>query len=332
MTWGAFKHYEIEDIPSGYLRWLAENCDDDVIASAADEEFRFRSDNSEHFWDDKPHRKMTEKDLKVIDKLARDTVNERKEKPMNEDFVPVGQGSTTSAPIVTNKEMEANLELAKAASDTRLLNLIQSASVLKQLKQFARIETQQQYDQAIDAFNSTKELVKDVEKIRHEYVDFPTSVAKLINGFFKPIRDGIESTKDHLGKIIDAKKRVDFDAAKALAKQQREKAAEIGEPVTVETSDGVREIVIGADVLPPNNVVSSAKGAKVHTRIGKEVKIVDLVAFLKACVSKAERNQWLAEHVESLVTVNESALLSLIKEGGKKKVPGVELVETSRTV
>ena len=51
MPWGAFKGREIEEIPSGYLRWLAENCEDDEIATEADEEYRWRSDTGGHFWD-----------------------------------------------------------------------------------------------------------------------------------------------------------------------------------------------------------------------------------------------------------------------------------------
>jgi len=53
MPWGAFKGEEIEDIPSGYLKWLSENCEDDEIATAADEEYRWRTDTSAHFYDER---------------------------------------------------------------------------------------------------------------------------------------------------------------------------------------------------------------------------------------------------------------------------------------
>jgi hypothetical protein len=51
MPWGAFKGKPIESIPSGYLKWLAENCEDNDICEEADEEFRRRTDDNEHFWD-----------------------------------------------------------------------------------------------------------------------------------------------------------------------------------------------------------------------------------------------------------------------------------------
>ena len=51
MPWGAFKGKLICEIPSGYLMWLAANCEDDEIATAADEEYRWRTDSSAHFWD-----------------------------------------------------------------------------------------------------------------------------------------------------------------------------------------------------------------------------------------------------------------------------------------
>ena len=52
MPWGKFKGDDIDDVPSDYLKWLAANCDDDEIATAADEEYRRRTDNSAHFYDD----------------------------------------------------------------------------------------------------------------------------------------------------------------------------------------------------------------------------------------------------------------------------------------
>jgi hypothetical protein len=52
MPWGKFKGKYLEDIPSGYLRWLAENCENDEIATEADEEYRWRTDNNAHKWED----------------------------------------------------------------------------------------------------------------------------------------------------------------------------------------------------------------------------------------------------------------------------------------
>jgi len=52
MPWGKFKGDDIEDIPSGYLMWLAVNCEQDDIATAADEEYRWRTDNNAHKYDE----------------------------------------------------------------------------------------------------------------------------------------------------------------------------------------------------------------------------------------------------------------------------------------
>ncbi len=51
MPWGKFKGQEMAEIPSGYLKWLAENCEDETICCAADEEFSERTDTHSHFWD-----------------------------------------------------------------------------------------------------------------------------------------------------------------------------------------------------------------------------------------------------------------------------------------
>lgn len=58
MPWGAYRDYEMEDIPSGYLKWLAGNCEDEEICCAADEEYRWRSDNNEHWYKDFPRKQL----------------------------------------------------------------------------------------------------------------------------------------------------------------------------------------------------------------------------------------------------------------------------------
>lgn len=52
LNFGKHKGEEVEDVDSGYLKWLAENCYDDEVATAADEEYRWRTDNNEHKWED----------------------------------------------------------------------------------------------------------------------------------------------------------------------------------------------------------------------------------------------------------------------------------------
>jgi len=48
MPWGKHKNEAIEDIPSSYLKWLAENCEDNDIQEAAEAEYEFRQDNRSH--------------------------------------------------------------------------------------------------------------------------------------------------------------------------------------------------------------------------------------------------------------------------------------------
>lgn len=51
MPWGKYRGKTIEEIPSGYLSWLMDNCDDDDICEAADLEFELREIYGTHFWD-----------------------------------------------------------------------------------------------------------------------------------------------------------------------------------------------------------------------------------------------------------------------------------------
>jgi len=60
MPWGDFRGKEIEDIPSNYLKWLAENCKDDSIATVADKEWTYREEFDCHIEDDRepPRKRM----------------------------------------------------------------------------------------------------------------------------------------------------------------------------------------------------------------------------------------------------------------------------------
>lgn len=49
MPWGKHKGRAIEELPSGYLKWLADNCEDDEICEAAQTEYDFRSTWRTHF-------------------------------------------------------------------------------------------------------------------------------------------------------------------------------------------------------------------------------------------------------------------------------------------
>ena len=49
MPFGKFRGKEIEELPSAYLHWLAENCDNDAIATEADREWRWRDEFGVHW-------------------------------------------------------------------------------------------------------------------------------------------------------------------------------------------------------------------------------------------------------------------------------------------
>ncbi len=51
MPFGDFINQDLEDIPSGYLKWLSENCHNEDIAIAAGEEYEYREKWNKHFWD-----------------------------------------------------------------------------------------------------------------------------------------------------------------------------------------------------------------------------------------------------------------------------------------
>ena len=48
MPWGKFKMKRLDDIPSSYLKWLAENCDQDDISTAADLVYEYREEVGDH--------------------------------------------------------------------------------------------------------------------------------------------------------------------------------------------------------------------------------------------------------------------------------------------
>jgi hypothetical protein len=52
LWFGKYKGEDIEDVPSDYLKWLAENFDNEEVALAAEDEYNFREVNNKHFWSD----------------------------------------------------------------------------------------------------------------------------------------------------------------------------------------------------------------------------------------------------------------------------------------
>lgn len=51
MPWGKHRGQPIDSLPRGYLRWLAERCEDEEICEAADEELAHRDRHFSHFED-----------------------------------------------------------------------------------------------------------------------------------------------------------------------------------------------------------------------------------------------------------------------------------------
>ncbi len=52
IKWGNYKDRTIGDIPSRYLKWLAENAYDNKTRQAAEDEFNWRTDHGGHFEED----------------------------------------------------------------------------------------------------------------------------------------------------------------------------------------------------------------------------------------------------------------------------------------
>jgi hypothetical protein len=50
LYFGKHEGKELENVDSGYLKWLSQNIEDDEIATAADVEYRRREDDNEHIW------------------------------------------------------------------------------------------------------------------------------------------------------------------------------------------------------------------------------------------------------------------------------------------
>ena len=51
MPYGKFKGKAIHEIPSGYLKWIAENINDVMLCEAADEEYQHREHYNAHFYE-----------------------------------------------------------------------------------------------------------------------------------------------------------------------------------------------------------------------------------------------------------------------------------------
>ena len=48
MPWGRYRGKKMDEIPSGYLRWLAESCDNAIISHHADVLWNWREEMDAH--------------------------------------------------------------------------------------------------------------------------------------------------------------------------------------------------------------------------------------------------------------------------------------------
>ena len=52
MPFGKHKGQKIEDLPSDYLKWVAENIDNETICCEADDEYQWRENTNDHWYED----------------------------------------------------------------------------------------------------------------------------------------------------------------------------------------------------------------------------------------------------------------------------------------
>ena len=249
---------------------------------------------------------------------------------MTEQFITAngaGVADPASVPQKVDHDALAQAEYAKVLQDGRVLELMTYIGTLYQLSNVTAIENQVQYDQVIDAFDSSKKLLKLIDERRIEIVGFPTKTISLINGLFKQLKENVDKVKGHFSALIESKKAFDkaqFDMGTAETLSQ--------EPQVVESDDGVSTVAFAGEQEAPSNVVKSARGAKTHSRTDIEIEVTDLVAFLKVVVSSNKRYADFNAAASELVEVKVGVLKRLIKEGKRRKLPGVKIEHVSKTV
>lgn len=250
---------------------------------------------------------------------------------MNE-FIPVEV--VESSPVLDD-DTKANMELVTVINDARIANILQWDAYLKQFQSFKKIETPEQYTQTIEAFDAAKERLKELEGLRHMYVDYQTKVVGLKNGYFRQVREGLERSKGHLGGLIQKKK--DEDLAAAMRQREAEEAL-IEEQGSVEQvlEDGMNLVqTSGSEPVTqiPGNVVETSSGARVHSRETLTVTVYDKKELIKAAIGTNKRFGYLQEVFDEMVEINTAVLKRAIKGKAKiKKVPGVEFEKGKRVV
>jgi uncharacterized membrane-anchored protein YhcB (DUF1043 family) len=240
--------------------------------------------------------------------------------------------TSTPAP---NPEMQATIKLAEVTADSRVLQLIKVNALWQQvLTTVKKIKTPEEYNNAVELFDKVKKALKAKEEIRHEYVDFPTKFAALVNTMFRPMGEGFEKVKAHLSKVIsdyDRREREKVEAERKAAEeaQKKQEAAESPTEEVVESSSGVG-ILVQMDIpMPPEvpTVHKTPTGARVQMRETLECELTDPIKLLKAIVSVAERNK---VYSLDLIEFKMPAIRKLCE--GKRKIPGVKWERVRKAV
>lgn len=253
---------------------------------------------------------------------------------------PNGQYTPPQVTVLAEVNLNASVtkRIAEEVMNQKTLldvwtKLAQYAVQIKGLKKF---ESAEDYQKGLETFGLFKADVKSLEDVRKKAVAFHVAYCGQVNGLIKPLQEqlaGYMQTLDRLciqWREVEAK-RLAEDAAKAQEALE-DKAAETHQETAVDNGVGI--VVPASEVqkeLPlevPRTVVTEG-GTRVQAKKSVEVEVVDKLAFLKAIISKQERNAFLTV---DLVSIDIPALKRVAEANKKRKIAGVVFKKVEKMV
>lgn len=219
--------------------------------------------------------------------------------------------------------MEVRTQLATVQADPTFLEMLVQTSNIRQQAEALAVVNDEAEEIAGGLLLDIQEIDRRSDTMRLGATQSARMFQTAVNDAFKNVRVVREQARGDLTRKIQAYRR----AKEAQMRQQAEaRKKEIEEAGALSGSGPENEVeIMKVDAeAEPENVTRTEKGSMYEREVQKVV-IEDKLKFVKACISKSDRNSHVTlEMLEPKMDVVERVMLS-----EKKKIPGVK-VETHK--
>jgi hypothetical protein len=191
------------------------------------------------------------------------------------------------------------------------------------LKVIKNIRNSEDRDSASDAVIAAREAEKAWEDIRVEVVTPFNGLVKAINGLFNPRRQDVEAQRKRVNGLVsayDLRLREEGMKEERQLRRLQEQSQRRMERAGAKPED-LPDFITQAP--PPAETTRRTEASTGYQKETWDFEITDKMALIKAVAEGKEDI--------SLLAVNESVIKTMVRQGGRREMPGVRIFRVAST-